>query len=111
MATAISQSVWGVMISEQKLYFIYQDGRVREFDIDIYNHTGDMLTDAVKLQHGRFSEDGEKFFCTAVLLNDCGDHSEGGAIYKAGNYHITVDVETLEVTQTWEPLPEGMFDQ
>ena len=90
MATAISQSVWGVMISEQKLYFVYQDGRVCEFDIGIYNYEDDMLTDGVKLEDGRFSQDGEKFLCTAVMGSE--------------RFKITVDIETLEVEKEAAPL-------
>lgn len=72
--------------------------------LDIYNNDGDMLTDAIKLQDGRFSQDGDEFFCTAVVLNDCGGISDGVPEYKAGNYQITVDIETLEVEKEWTPL-------
>ena len=91
-ATAISQSVWGVMISEQKLYFVYQDGRVREFDIGIYNYGDDMLTDGIRIEDGRFSQDGEQFFCTAVEAPT--------------KYQIAVDVETLKVEKELQPLSD-----
>lgn len=104
-ATAIDQSMWGVMLGSQRLFFVYRDGRLREFDIGLYNIYDNLLTDSVQVTDGAFSEDGGLFTCTAVVRHDFGDQ------HKAGLYHITVDVENLEVTQTWEPLPEGMFDQ
>lgn len=55
-----------------------------------------------------FSEDGRIFTCTAVLTGDSkadNGSEEGVVVHRAGLYHISVDVETLEATQTWEPLP------
>ena len=94
------RSMWGVMLGGHRLFFVYRDGRLREFEIGLYNYCDDMMTDSVRVQDGAFSEDGSRFSCTAVLLHDIGDH------HKAGLYHITVDVETLALTQAWEPLPE-----
>ena len=112
-ATAIDQSMWGVMLGARRLFFVYRDGRLREFDPHIYNIWGNMLTGSVPITDGTFSEDGSPFTCTAALRGDVpSTDSEGNElVQRAGLYHITVDVETLEVTQTWEPLPEGMFDQ
>ena len=99
-ATAIDQSFWGVMLGSQRLFFVYRDGRLREFEIGLYNIYDNLLTDSIQVMDGAFSEDGSLFTCTAVVRWPFGDD------HKAGLYHITVDVETLAVTQEWEPLPE-----
>lgn len=108
-ATAIREVSLGPLIRPTSMFFVYQDGRCRYFDIGLCNIAGAILSSSVNITDGAFSEDGNVFTCTVVLKNDSKASSsiseEGVVVHRAGVYHISVDVETLEVTQTWEPLP------
>ena len=107
-ATVIRQLSQGPVFSVTRTFFVYQDGRCRFFDLGVCNIHGSILSGSVDVKDGAFSEDGRIFTCTAVLTGDSkadNGSEEGVVVHRAGLYHITVDVETLEVTQTWEPLP------
>ncbi|MCI8829091.1 MAG: S-layer homology domain-containing protein [Ruminiclostridium sp.] len=107
-ATLIRHISLGPLIRPTTTFFVYRDGRCRFFDLGICNIHGVILSGSVDVKDGAFSEDGRIFTCTAVLTGDstAGNGSGiGVVVHRAGLYHITVDVETLEVTQTWEPLP------
>ena len=107
-ATLIRHISMGPLIRPTTTFFVYRDGRCRFFDLGICNIHGVILSGSVDVKDGAFSEDGRIFTCTAVLTGDSkadNGSEEGVVVHRAGLYHITVDVETLEVTQTWEPLP------
>lgn len=97
-ATMIQEYIPGVMISTANTYFVYQDGRVRYFDLDFHNVWG-MMTSSVRLSDGKFSDDGNTFLCTLTLDNDIRPGhgtSEDATPRKAGVYQVTVDVESLQ---------------
>ena len=86
--------------------FVYQDGRCRLVDLGLCNFMGISLNSTAKVTDAAFSEDGSLFRCTVTLPYDSvGRNDSDGVVHQAGIYHVTVDVGTLEATQTWEPLP------
>lgn len=102
-ATMIHESIPGVMVSAANTYFVYQDGRVRYFDLDFHNIWG-MMTSSVQLSDGQFSDDGNTFTCTLTLSSDIQPGqgtSEDATPRKAGVYQVTVDVESLQSTAQW----------
>lgn len=108
-ATVIREMTVGPVIRPSQTFFVYQDGRCRYFDIGLCNIWGSILSASVDMTDGAFSEDGSFFSCTVVLKSDstASNHINevGEVVHRAGVYHISVNVETLEATQTWEPLP------
>ncbi len=109
-ATLIREASMGPVIRPTTTFFVYRDGRCRFFDIGLCNIHGRVLSSSVHFNDGAFSQDGSTFTFTAVLEDDSvlwGENLDDAplVLHPAGLYHITVDVETLEVTQEWEPLP------
>lgn len=103
--TAILQLTHGIMIWPTDLYFVYRDGRCCPVDLGLCNIPGGGLNRAAEIKDCAFSDDGETFTCTVEMKYDgvVMGEEDNIVVHPAGIYHITMDVETLEVTQTWEP--------
>lgn len=83
----------GIMSRRMELLLVYRNGGVRAFDTGINTGAFGGIPDTSIIENTQFSEDGKTFSCD-IHARVYGTERE----YK--NYHVTVNVETLETVTT-----------
>lgn len=103
-ATFLRLDQGGMMMAHAAMYFVYRKGGMKEVDLGICNYTagGGMLSRTTETTQCAFSEDGETFHCVVPLSTDT--ISENKIVHKAGDYSISVNVDTLQYTLDYRAL-------
>lgn len=99
IASFIRLDVTGVMLGTASMYFLYKEGGIKPVDLGIcsYPTPQNTIYSSLRTENLRFSENGQIFYCNAILPQDAILNTIDGdeiLVHQSGTYQISIDVGT-----------------